>query len=392
VQVSGFCRHPNLLFRVYKNPQIRSVFTTGLQHITQMAPTLRNSSAQNSPTRTNIIHSPTTTPRKTPQCSKCQRPRAGHPRSGCPFVDSPLCETETQDKPDNHLTDALGSMSLLSPVPIESKEDKAFIRNRHRVSTQPEIVPSDSLLSLSTNSSEIVARLLQPGMFDDIDEDDNCGGKGKISKIVRWQETIATSSAFPNTPSKPKVPARFPMPGSLFPPTPESSFASTRPSDVEGISVIIRRSNIAFANPPDADDASVCSTSTVDQPGPPLARSMSASQREMFISELEPEAKATLCIFDKTDIAAIYAKAVTHHKFVFQVMNNDKNDSQAFLVVGEDEEAVHALLRQVGTENERAKAKLEDSVQPKSRSSKLGMAAGGVVVGAVGAWAGLAFS
>jgi hypothetical protein len=35
MQASGFCRHPNLLFRVYKNPQIRSVFTIGLQHITQ---------------------------------------------------------------------------------------------------------------------------------------------------------------------------------------------------------------------------------------------------------------------------------------------------------------------------------------------------------------------
>ena len=358
-----------------------------------MAPTLRNSSAQNSPTKTSVNHSPTTTPRKSPKCSKCGRPRAGHPRSGCPFVDSPSCE-KTQDKTDNnHLTDALGSMSLLSPAPIESKEDKAFIRNRRRLSAQPELVPSDSLRSLSTNSSEIVARLLQPGMFDDIDEDDNLGDKGKISKVVKWQETIATSSA---SPLKYKTPARLPMPGSLFPPTPESSFASARASDVEEISVIIRRSNIAFANPDSDDTFSSNSTSTVEQRPLPLARSMSALQREMFISELEPEAKATLCVFDKTDIAVMYAKAVTRHKFVFQVVNEDKNDSQAFLVIGQDEEAVHALLHQVESENERAKAKLKDSVhnvKPKSgSSSQLGMAAGGVVVGAVSAWAGLAFS
>ncbi|KAF8806239.1 hypothetical protein BYT27DRAFT_7141848 [Phlegmacium glaucopus] len=357
-----------------------------------MAPTLRSNSAQNSPTaagKTSNNDSPSNTPRKAPQCSKCKRPRAGHPRSGCPFVDSPSRETKAQDKTDNHLTVALGSMTLLSPVPIEPKEDKAFIRNRRRLSAQPELVPSDSLRSLSTNSSEIVMRLLQPGIFDDTDEDDNLGDKGKISKVVRWKERIPISST-PNTPLKIKTPARSPMPGSLFPPTPESSFASTRTSDVEEISVIIRRSNIAVANPPVADDVSSHSTSTVQQRALPLARSMSVLQREMFMSELK-EAKATLCVFDKTDIAAMYAKAVACYKFVFQVMNNDKNDSQALLVVGQDEEAVYALLRQVEAENERAKAKVKEVPSPK-QSHNLGMAAGGIVVGAVGAWAGLAFS
>ena len=356
-----------------------------------MAPTLRSSSAQNSPTapeRTSINTSPTTTPRKSYQCSKCKRPRAGHPRSGCPFVNSPSHDKKVQDNPE--LTVALGSMTLLSPAPIEHKEDKVFIRNR-RLSAQPELVPSDSLLSLSTNSSEIVTRLLQPGVFDNTKEDDNLGNKGKISKVVRWQETIATSSTTPTTPLKPKTPARSPMPGSLFPPTPESSFASAQPtSDVEESSVIIRRSNIAVAN---ADKTHADSGSTVEQRALPLARSMSALQREMFMSELKTEAKATLCVFDKADIAAMYAKAVALHKFVFQVMNNDKDDSQALLVVGQDEKAVRALLRQVEAENERAKAEVLMAQNPKQgRSSNLGMAAGGVVVGAVGAWAGLAFS
>jgi len=282
-------------------------------------------------------------------------------------------------------------MSLLSPAPIEGKEDKAFIRNRRRVSAQPELVPSDSLLSLSTNSSEIVARLLRPGVFDDTDEDDNFGDKGKVSKVVRWQETIATAP--PNTSSKLKTPARSPMPGSLFPPTPESSFASARAFEVEEIPAVIRQSNIAFGNPSVADDTSADSTSTVEPRPLPLARSMSVSQREIFMSKLNTEAKATLCVFDKTDIAAMYTKAVTLHKFVVQVMNDDKNDSQALLIVGQDEEAVHALLRQVEAENRRAKLKeVQNYPKFESRSSKLGMAAGGVVVGAVGAWAGLAFS
>lgn len=355
-----------------------------------MAPTLR--STQNSPTaagktRDNTNNSPSNTPRKTPHCSQCKRPRAGHPRSGCPFVDFPSRETKAQDKPENHLTDALGSLTLLSLAPIEREEEKAFIRNRRR-SAQP-VVTSDSLLSLSTNSSQIVARLLEPGIFDDT-EDDNFGAKGKISKVVRWQETIASSSL--NTPLKFKTPARSPMPGSLFPPTPESSFASTRPSDVEEISVIIRQ-NIAFANPAVADDASAHSASTVEQRSLPLARSMSASQREIFMSELNTEAKATLCVFDKTDIDAMYTKAVALHKFVFKVMNDDKADSQALLVVGQDEEAVHALLRQVEAENERTKTTIKEARNAKQGGpSNLSIAAGGVVVGAVGAWAGLAFS
>ena len=354
-----------------------------------MPPTLRNSSAQNSPTRTSS--SPTTTPRKSPQCSKCGRPRAGHPRSGCPYVDSPSHETKTQDKSDKHLTVALGSMTLLSPEPIEQKEDKVFIKNRRRLLSQPELTSSDSLLSLSTNSSEIVARLLQPGIFDDTDEGDSFEDKGKISKVVRWQERIASSSNTSNTPLKPKALARSPMPGSLFPPTPESSFMSNRTSDVEEPSIVVRQSNVAFAFP---DDASANSLSTAKQCALPLARSMSALQREMFMSELSTEAKATLCVFDKTDIAAMHAKAVTIHKFVFQVMNDDKDDSQALLVVGQDEEAVHALLRQVEAENEKAKAKLKEvRASPKQgRPSNFGLAAGGVVVGAVGAWAGLAFS
>ena len=281
-------------------------------------------------------------------------------------------------------------MSSLSFTPSECKEVKAFIQNRHRTSAQPELAPSNSLVSLSTNSSEIVARLLQPGIFDDTDED-NLRDNWMVSKVIRWQETTATSSASPNTTLKLKTPAHSPMPGSHFPPTPESSFASARTSDVEEIPVVIRQSNIAFANPSVADDAS---TSTIEQRPLPLARSMSVSERETFMSKLNTEAKATLCVFDKTDIAAMYAKAVTLHKYVVQVMNDDKNDSQALLIVGQDEEAVHALLRQVEAENKRAKEKLKEVHNPKSesRSSKLGMAAGGVVVGAVGAWAGLAFS
>jgi hypothetical protein len=41
-------------------------------------------------------------------------------------------------------------------------------------------------------------------MFNDTDEDDNFGDKGKISKVVRLQQTIATSSASPNTLLKPQ--------------------------------------------------------------------------------------------------------------------------------------------------------------------------------------------
>jgi hypothetical protein len=58
----------------------------------------------------------------------------------------------------------------------------------------------------------------------------------------------------------------------------------------------------------------------------------------------------------------------------------DKSDPQGLLVLGHDEKAVQRLYEKVETESQ------------KSPSGRLRAAAGGAVVGVVGAWAGLAFT
>ncbi|KAF8231411.1 hypothetical protein L208DRAFT_996994, partial [Tricholoma matsutake] len=79
-----------------------------------MAPSTLRSSAPNTPTDKSSDTS-TVTPRKVPQCSKCKRPKQGHPRSGCPYVDSPLKDKndiQTTPAMANNMINALGSMHI----------------------------------------------------------------------------------------------------------------------------------------------------------------------------------------------------------------------------------------------------------------------------------------
>ena len=142
-----------------------------------MAPTLR-SSAPSTPITSTTSDTPTVTPRKVPQCTKCKRPRQGHPRSGCPYSDSPLKEKQNNIEKGpvvaTNIIDTLGSMHITSTNPERVEDTKATIRSRRRSSIQPpQLAPGETLLSLSSDSQEIVERLLQPGMFDDDTDDDD---------------------------------------------------------------------------------------------------------------------------------------------------------------------------------------------------------------------------
>ena len=274
-------------------------------------------------------------------------------------------------------------MVIASPGPLgRDEETKAFIRNRRR-STQPAaLAGSESLLSLSASSNEIVARLMQPGMFDDTEGED-AGGKGKASRIVRWQDTIPATS---NIAMKSKTPARSPMPGTLIPPTPDSSFTSSNASTTKG--------EIISANLPEQNASSdLSSTSTSTRRGQPLSRTMSAVERDIFITKLSDEASATIYIVPKADVEAIVAQATTL-KFISQlVMNDDENDPQALLILGRNEAAVHALLQKIEKENESPQLNKKGSPSKSHHGpSTLKTAAGAAVIGAVGTWAGLAFS
>ncbi|KAH9977669.1 hypothetical protein BGW80DRAFT_1283608 [Lactifluus volemus] len=109
-----------------------------------MSPTLRSNTT--SPGRTGVKTTPTKSPRKVPHCSKCQRPRAGHPRQGCPYTESPRSGIQ----PTLDITQSMDSL-VISPTKTKPHE-------RQRRQPAHEM----TLASLSTESSEILNRLLQP--------------------------------------------------------------------------------------------------------------------------------------------------------------------------------------------------------------------------------------
>jgi len=302
-------------------------------------------------------------------------------------VNSPSNEKgQTPKAMEGDLTVALESMVIASPGPLgRDEETKAFIRNRRR-STQPAaLATSESLLSLSTSSKEIVARLMQPGMFDDTEEEGN-GDKGKTPRIVRWQETVPATAVVPNKPMKSKTPARSPMPGSLIPPTPDNSFtsnASTTKGEI--ISASLSEQNAASSD--------LASTSTSTRRAQPLSRTMSAVERDIFITKLSEEAAATIYIVPKADVEAIVAQATALKFLSHLVINDDENDPQALLILGRNESAVQTLLQKVEKENEKAQLNKKGSPGKGHHGpSTLKTAAGAAVIGAVGTWAGLAFS
>jgi len=110
-----------------------------------MTPTLRSNNNTTPNGRSGIETTPTKSPRKVPHCTKCQRPRAGHPRQGCPYTQSPRHAVQLAKQ------DLSASMDSLAISPIKTK-----LNERRRLPTH-EI----TLASLSTESSDILNRLIQ---------------------------------------------------------------------------------------------------------------------------------------------------------------------------------------------------------------------------------------
>ncbi|KAG6844529.1 hypothetical protein H0H87_006185 [Tephrocybe sp. NHM501043] len=322
-----------------------------------MAPTLRSSAPNTPDSKSAGGKGPlSVTPRKAPVCTKCKRPRAGHPRSGCPFTD-PATTNVDHTSPfavsGKALIDALSSMQLQSPT--HDQDDSAIIRQRRRSSHA--LAPTESLVSLDTESQEIVERLLRPGMFDkliDYDETPEITGK-----VVQWQESL--------TPTRSKR-SRIKMPGSMASPSPYSSQESIKLEEPA-----------LLASPSDAEPVHLdSSTPLITRSTRPPARSMSTEQRETFLKSLSESSGATVCLVSREDIHKQHAEAIKIGFHARIALGKDDRDTQGLLVMGRDEAAVKRLYEQVLVE--------------RKKSSGFRVAAGGAVVGAVGAFAGLAFA
>jgi hypothetical protein len=291
----------------------------------------------------------------------------GHRKSSCAPLDSG--DTVEEDVLGiDELPSTLKQLNIASPDFIRDREhqSKAFIRDRRRKSAASALIPSDTTSSLSTTSNEIVARLLQPGIFDNTRVED------ETSRIICWQETIAPESFK-------KV--RQVMPCTLVAPSPDSSFLRINPS---------RSFQKAESPDPTLKPLELEKDASPSFSRHPLSRSMSAEQRDIFMSKLADQAAATIHVIPKVDAEVIQSQAVSLNFITHLVMNDDKNDSQALLVLGRDESSVKDLVRKVEEENE--KAAVNSMTGQTKSSSNLKAVAGAAVVGAVGTWAGLAFS
>jgi hypothetical protein len=286
---------------------------------------------------------PRTTPRKVPCCTKCGKPRAGHPRSGCPFEDS---ESPLRVKQEPDLTNALSYLRIETLA--SERDDKATLRARRaKMSMQPEA----SLASLSSTSSDIVNRLSKPGiMGDDTDVEDEESRKG-------WQKAIVTPTKAPTV--------RTYMPCTLNTP---------------GSSVFSSRDGSAFP-----EELKHSSQDTSSSTPSALSRTWSTEERTAFLDDLVKVATSpptTVYRFPLSDIDTFQHSAMKLG-FYSRIIE-DVDGVHGSLILGRDKHAVEEVFYGVtrGVEGEAGK----------SGNGRGTAFAGGAVVGAVATFAGLAYS
>ncbi|KAG6897604.1 hypothetical protein C0992_013044 [Termitomyces sp. T32_za158] len=325
-----------------------------------MAPTLRSSAPNTPNSKFPSVQTPANvTPRKTPSCTKCKRPKAGHPRSGCPYTDTQTFQ-EKEARAENtgqNIVDALDSMHLQSPSREASDNTRATIRQRRRTSMAAALATTQSVVSLDTESRKHLDGLMQPGMFDDNPEDRT---HITTDKVVQWQETLTRK--------------RIKMPCSLSSPSPYSSQESIKleePSPAAPVDIPNKNGPVMT---PTANFTPSASVQTIRS----LNRTMSMEQRETFFSNLDNNSNATICVAPRNDIYNIQADAIKVGLYTRVVSGRDTTNPQDFLILGQNEAAVKRVQEQ-----------LEGA---RKQSTGIRAATAGAVVGAVGAFAGLAFS
>ncbi|KDQ64146.1 hypothetical protein JAAARDRAFT_27764 [Jaapia argillacea MUCL 33604] len=306
--------------------------------------TLRTPTAK----RTSRQSTPGSASRKVPHCTKCKRPRAGHPRQGCPYVDSPAKATSPDEEADDpELAEAIQSLRIDAAdgedTPPEVDAPAGRSSSNRRASGRPSASPAPSLKSLDTISSDLVNGLLEPGIMDD----KKTTPKDLEKVVAGWQETL-------NTPRKATKKRLSMTPG-------ESPSSQRKPIGK------IQDETPSFRGPK------------------PLSRSMSVEERNVFLDQLGEASKAppvSTYLLSMADIPNILESA-KGRGFHTRVVRSDQDKDEGWLIVGRDEGAVVKLCNG-----------LKEDIGGKGRrtSDVLGAAAGGAVVGAVATFTGLAFS
>lgn len=340
---------------------------------------------------TTDLSTPGTSPRRTPHCKTCHRPRQGHPRSGCPYIE-PTMSDQTSGATED-IVDELSSLHIVNPNDKRSSfstETPTHSKNlKRRLSVRFALLPAGSLASLSTTSSEIVERLLQPGMMsnvsDDDDDDDDGDGDGQRA-IMQWKRTLTSpesplegapelSSRGGNEPhatshSSSGTGLSRRMPCTLRTPTP--SLVSTEPLSSHPTSDSVDMNKTVFL---DSDS---------ERKPNPLTRTMSADERSLFLDNLTQSSGAAPAMLFSVPLIDLKAVQYDAEKLGFsvRVLPNGSSREHRWVILAKEGDAAEFLEQRLTEEEEKGR----------KAKGNFGVAAGGALVGAVATFTGLAFS
>ena len=337
------------------------------------------------------LSTPGSTPRRAPHCTKCGRPRAGHPRSGCPYATqsnppSP-CATKSASvaipapTADEGIAEELSSLRIANPTEERKPESDQPDHGKRRLSVRFALVPAETLASLCTTDSELVEGLLVPGMVSD-----SCAEEDHDA-VLRWRKTLLdVDSPSPESPERvvttigetkqsvqvttPRLSRR--MPCTLD--TPTASLTVTEPLSDANVDSSINMNDTIFLLPdPDVKKSR------------PLRRTMSVEQRSLLLDRLNhsKDAVATLISIAKGEVDNV-RKDAKQVGFIVRVLSCGEEDDQRWIILGTDAQAMDLLERRFSEEDQKRKKA--------QGGGKFRAVAGGALLGAVATWTGLAFS
>ncbi|KAJ7682080.1 hypothetical protein DFH06DRAFT_1463923 [Mycena polygramma] len=254
-----------------------------------MPPTLRSSPAGTRVTRNSAkIATPEKpqTPGKPRYCTSCKRPRKGHPREGCPFIEQST-QTETlSDSPTRSVADALDALNLAGLDADAATDNEGYEEKKPR---KPFTRMPGTLLT--PTSSFMYSQSSQVSCKDS-------------------------------------------------PPPPDNSFSimypdSSQISDLNATAGGLRpRSHTSMDSRP------------LTPPPRPLTRTLTSEERTAFTASLTQLAKAAVYVLPTADVPAICATAATRG---LSTRTLPLDHADTLLVVGHTAAAVEVLLYQVET-------------------------------------------
>jgi hypothetical protein len=278
-------------------------------------------------------------------------------------------------------------------------------RSRHSTGTAT-LQPSETLASISNSAEVILHDLTRPGFFSQakVSNDDGKGSRGQdeIKPVL--------------TPSKLKIKSgpQMLMPGTLKAPSWESSIdglsdivmSSAISKEVTltksslGVQTSFRGSDIDAASslPPYANSSRFSSQASI--PARQIQKPQTQEQQHLFLSALSQTSPTSVYIHKKQDVDSVRASAKAAKLHIQVVYSEDKDEEYALLVIGSDPNAVDKLAHELANSTKDPAPCTIDNVyttKPSdgkrfTSSSIFKAVASGAIVGAVGTWAGLAFS